>query len=133
MKAKSRIKRMRFEQRDSRIEKKEGDGTTFATPDVDQFEDPRAPSPERSALFGLLAGRLSAEAQEVMQLILNTPSDLLEAVTRKRPTRHHNSTHVNHPGLHQADLRDYLGRQGWQWKKVENAFKELKSFAKSLT
>ena len=68
-----------------------------------------------------LVSNLSDDAKEVVLAILNAPINILEALSPanyKRPTRNM--------------LRKYLFQSGWQHKKIDVVFDELKEYCDQL-
>jgi len=80
----------------------------------------RAPSPERTFLFREMLARLSKEAQEVVSIVFDTPSELIEMTMGREP------------GINKNNLTKYLRTQGWKYPAIKNAFSQIISGLKEL-
>jgi hypothetical protein len=74
-------------------------------------------NPENRAVFNDGLNKLSKEAKEVVKIVFNTPSELVEFV------RYHNKGEYK---ITMDILRDYLRHYGWKHHIIEKTFKEIK-------
>lgn len=84
----------------------------------------RAVSPEGIAVRNDLINRLSEEAKEVIKIIFNVPSELVEYVwgcKEKQVVK-----------LTCNDIRQYLRYYGWKHLVIESAFREIKHFLRKI-
>ncbi len=84
----------------------------------------RAISPEGIAVRKDLIDRLSEEAKEVIKIIFNTPSELVEYLWGCKEKQ------VDKLTCH--DLRQYLRYYGWKFTVIEGVFQEIKLFLRKI-
>ena len=75
------------------------------------------PSPERECLFRELLGLFSDEAKEVVRLVLDSPTELIDMALASK----------TYKTINIYTLTRYLIRQGWVLPAIEGAFAEIKT------
>jgi hypothetical protein len=78
--------------------------------------------PERSASLKQALEGLSAEAREVVGIVLDCPRELVEFVTGKGTNRE----------LTGATVQAWLRWNGWKWRAIWAAFREVKKLLATL-
>jgi len=76
--------------------------------------------PERQMAFGQMIASLSAEAMQVVNIVLNTPTELIElarGVANKKDICHINKTLLN----------KYLRGRGWKVSAIDRVFAEIRA------
>lgn len=91
----------------------------------DELYDPRsdmqlAANPERIAMVREMVAGLSAEAKEVVDIVVNAPSELAEHIRRSGM------------GMSQASIRDYLRYRDWGFPDINRVFQEIRDFLKKF-
>lgn len=80
-------------------------------------------SAERQVILSDLYHKLSSEAKEVVQIVLETPEELVEFVAEKVCCKGRLTT---------SDVKEYLRYIGWGYPAIAGAFGELKKFVKNF-
>lgn len=85
------------------------------------FTLPAKDNPEENYSKKEIFQRLSGEAKEVVETILNAPSEIIELIT------------TNKFGLYSKELiQKYFVGKGWKRRKVLKAFEELTAYTSCL-
>jgi len=75
-------------------------------------------TPESLTAFKELLESLSEEAKEVVNIVLNTPTELVDALFARKEK--------GKGGLNRHQLRSYLRYCGWKYRAIETVFGELR-------
>lgn len=75
------------------------------------------PSQEDSVMKRDGFSKLSKESKEIIDIVLNSPSEIIECFTTPKYNK-----------ISRDKIKDYLVKQGWNEKLVKGCFKELKDF-----
>lgn len=89
----------------------------------EHFEQ-QAVNPEGMAIRKDLVDRLSEEAKEVIKIIFNTPSELVDYLWGCKEKQVDRLTCSN--------IRQYLRYYGWKHLVIEDAFQEIKLFLRKI-
>ncbi len=85
------------------------------------FIDTKEPNPEQNTTFKLLIENLSKEAKEVVDVVLNTPTEMIELVKSMSSNRQ------GHMHVYKSNIRAYFENKGWKNTLILNCFEEIKS------
>ena len=88
---------------------------------INQTVNP-CPSPEREFLFWELLELYSNEAKQVIKLVLDSPTELIDIATKSKTSR----------SLSRFTLERYLHHQGWPLSVIEQTFNEIKTGLREL-
>ena len=69
---------------------------------------------EESLFFNDILKELSSDAKEIVKIVFNTPTELIEMLPTKQPR-----------GVNKHQIQKHLRRNGWNFSQIWNAFGEI--------
>lgn len=78
-------------------------------------------NPEENACFKNLIENLSKEAKEMVDVVLNTPLEIIELV------REMSSNRQGHMHVYKSNIKAYFKAKGWKQALILSCFDEIKS------
>jgi hypothetical protein len=80
---------------------------------------------ERCAGISIILSRLSKEAKEVIELVFNTPEELLRSSRKKKRAYSNRELTIN-------EIRNYLRYCGWPIKMIDYSLDEIKEAVRNF-
>lgn len=82
----------------------------------------RSINPERIAIVRDMVEKLSAEAKEVLRIVVDTPAELAAYIRDSGMA-----------GMNKGVIEDYLRYREWTFYAIGDAFREVKDFLKKIS
>jgi len=88
---------------------------------LDREYKSKIPNPEQECTFKNLIENLSKEAKEIVDVVLNTPTEMIELI------REMSSNRQGHMHLYRKNVTYFFKNQGWSNKQIFKSYSEIKS------
>jgi len=98
------------------------DEKEFVGMDQADLKSLSASSPESNLMKRDLVNHLTSEAKEVVSLILNGPSEVIESFKT-----------LKYDCISKTKIAEYLTKIGWKTRKIDRVFREIKQFSKEIS
>jgi len=89
--------------------------------ELDEWLPGKGDNPEQALVFKELVHNLSTEAREVVEVVLNTPREMIELV-RDMTSGRQGKMH-----LYRSNVTKFYRKRGWSYNKINAAYQEIKN------